>query len=70
MSAQIAFLAPSAWSKYAHDILDHSRRASSGSIEDIQATIIIFYIVYNDKGYSAIFRSLHGIAFMMTRDLS
>jgi Fungal specific transcription factor domain len=58
------------WSKAALDVLEHSRRTTSGSIEDIQATVILSFLVFNLEGFSAISRSLMSTALIIARDLS
>lgn len=58
------------WSNAALDILECSRRSTAASIEDLQATIVISYVVYNSQGFSSMFRSLHSNIIMMARDLS
>lgn len=58
------------WSNAALDILAYSMRNSAASIEDLQATIIISYVIYNSQGFSPMFRSLHSNTIMMARDLS
>lgn len=60
----------SVWSKVALDLLDYSRRTTSGSIEDVQAYIIVSFLFYNVHGFSTVFRSLHSAMIMMSRDLS
>ncbi|OBT90022.1 hypothetical protein VE02_01624 [Pseudogymnoascus sp. 03VT05] len=67
---KVANLASSAWSDAALDVADYSRRTSSGSIENIQATIIIEYLIYNNNGFSATCRLLHSNTITMARDLS
>lgn len=69
-STKDATVMSSLWSKATLDILEYSRRATSGSIEDIQATIIISYLIYNTQGLSTMLRSLNSIMIMMARDLS
>ncbi|KFY16655.1 hypothetical protein V492_01183 [Pseudogymnoascus sp. VKM F-4246] len=69
-SPKVANLASSAWSDAALDVADYSRRTSSGSIENIQATIIIEYLIYNNNGFSATCRLLHSNTITMARDLS
>lgn len=58
------------WSNAALDILEYSRRTTAASIEDLQATIVISYVIYNAQGFSSMFRSLHSNIIMMARDLS
>lgn len=69
-NSKIAIAASSAWSDAALDVADYSRRTSSGSIENIQAMIIIEYLVYNNNGFSATCRLLHSNTITMARDLS
>ncbi|OAA80082.1 Transcription factor [Akanthomyces lecanii RCEF 1005] len=58
------------WSNAALDILEYSKRTTAVSIEDLQATIVISYVIYNSQGFSPMFRSLHSNIIMMARDLS
>lgn len=58
------------WSDAALDILEYSKRTTAVSIEDLQATIVISYVIYNSQGFSPMFRSLHSNIIMMARDLS
>lgn len=69
-SPKVATQASSAWSDAALDVADYSRRTSSGSVENIQATIIIEYLIYNNNGFSATCRILHSNTISMARDLS
>ena len=57
-------------SKAALDVLEHSRRTTSGSVEDIQATVILSFLVFNLEGFSATSRSLMSTALIIARDLS
>lgn len=67
---KVANQASSAWSDAAIDVADYSRRTSSASIENIQAMIIIEYLIYNNNGFSAACRLLHSNTITMARDLS
>ena len=58
------------WSNATLDILEYSKRTAAASIEDLQATIVISYVIYNSQGFSPLFRSLHSNVIMMARDLS
>lgn len=58
-----------AWAKAALDVLDHSRRNTSGSLEDAQATILMSFVVYHFDGFSARGRALTGSAVVIARDL-
>ena len=57
------------WSKAALDVLEHSRRTTSGSIEDVQATIILSFLALNLEGFSARSRSLMTTALVTARNL-
>lgn len=70
VSAKEAILMSSIWCNASLDILEYLRRTSSASIEDLQATIVISYVIYNAQGFSPVFRSLHSSMVMMARDLS
>lgn len=70
LSAKEAALMSSTWSNATLNVLEYSRRTTSASIEDLQATIIISYVIYNAQGFSSMFRSLHSSMIMMARDLS
>ncbi|TAQ84486.1 hypothetical protein B7494_g7197 [Chlorociboria aeruginascens] len=56
-------------SKSALDVLDHSRRDASGTLEDIQAYIIMSLVTYHLDGYSARGRLLSTAAASIARDL-
>ncbi|PLN77659.1 hypothetical protein BDW42DRAFT_202522 [Aspergillus taichungensis] len=58
------------WSNAALDILEYSKRTTAASIEDLQATIVISYVIYNSQGFSPMFRTLHSNMIVMARDLS
>ena len=58
------------WGKAALDILDNSRRTTSGSVEDVQATIVMYFLVLSLEGFSARSRSLMTTALVIARDLS
>lgn len=60
----------SIWSNAALDVLEYSKRTTAASIEDLQATIIISYVIYNSQGFSPMFHSLRSNMNMMARDLS
>lgn len=57
------------WSKGVLDVLEHSRRTTAGSVEDIQATIILSFLVFNLEGLSARSRSLISTALVTARNL-
>ena len=57
------------WSKCALDVLDHSRRNTSGSLEDIQAYIIMSLAIHHLDGFSTRGRLLTTTATSLARDL-
>lgn len=57
------------WSKGALDVLDYSQRSTSGSLEDIQAYILMSYVAYHLDGFSARGRLLTTVAASIARDL-
>ncbi|KAI8945745.1 fungal-specific transcription factor domain-containing protein [Xylaria longipes] len=57
------------WSRGALDVLEHSRRNTSGTLEDVQALILMSYVTYHLDGFSARYRQLLAIAVSMARDL-
>lgn len=58
------------WTKATFDVLDHCRRTTTGSMEEIQATIIVTFLVYHLEGFSARIRSLFSSAIAMAREIS
>lgn len=57
------------WSKGAMDVLDYSQRHSAGSLEDVQACIIMSYVTYYLEGMSKKGRMLMASAISIARDL-
>ncbi|KAK7752527.1 hypothetical protein SLS62_005495 [Diatrype stigma] len=57
------------WTKSSMDILDYSRRNTSGTLEDIQAYILTSYVAYHVDGFSARSRFLMTAATSIARDL-
>ncbi|KAI3325840.1 fungal-specific transcription factor domain-containing protein [Xylariaceae sp. AK1471] len=57
------------WSKGALDVLEHSRRNTSGTLEDIQALILMSYVTYHLDGFSARYRHFSALTVSMARDL-
>ena len=41
------------WVKAALDVLDYTRRTGPGTLEDIQASTILFFLMYNTEGIVA-----------------
>ncbi|OGM41095.1 hypothetical protein ABOM_010425 [Aspergillus bombycis] len=58
------------WTKAALDLLEYSRRNTQGSIEDVQATIILSFIIFNMEGFSPRFRATSSSALILAKDLS
>ncbi|XXG98040.1 hypothetical protein Hte_004357 [Hypoxylon texense] len=58
-----------ALSKGALDVLDHSRRNTSGTLEDIQAYILMSFVTFHLDGFSARGRILSTAAASIARDL-
>ncbi|CAJ2502932.1 Uu.00g103260.m01.CDS01 [Anthostomella pinea] len=57
------------WSSGALDVLDHSQRNTSGTLEDLQAVILMTYVTKHLDGYSARARLLTTTAISIARDL-
>lgn len=57
------------WSRGALDVLEYSRRNTSGALEDIQGSILMSYVTYHLDGFSARYRYLLALAVSMARDL-
>ncbi|KAJ8127362.1 hypothetical protein O1611_g6274 [Lasiodiplodia mahajangana] len=57
------------WSRGALDVLEYSARNTSGTLEDIQALILMTYVTYHLDGFSARYRNLLAMAVSMARDL-
>ncbi|KAI1411559.1 fungal-specific transcription factor domain-containing protein [Hypoxylon sp. FL1857] len=55
--------------KGALDVLDHSRRNTSGTLEDVQAYILMSFVVFHLDGFSARGRLLLTTAASVARDL-
>lgn len=58
------------WIKAALDVLDYSRRRTAGSLEDIQAMIILSFLVSSLEGFSRRYRDLITTAISSARLLS
>lgn len=57
------------WMKATFDHLDYSRHIGSGCIEDVQAIITVFFLIYNLEGFSARARTGFGQGIAIARDL-
>lgn len=58
------------WTNAALEMLEISRRTCEGRIEDIQATILLSFLMYNLEGPSVRTRGLFHSALCIARDLS
>ncbi|TVY83734.1 putative transcription factor lepB [Lachnellula suecica] len=56
-------------SKSALDVLDHSRRNTSGTLEDIQAYMLMSFTIFHLDGFSARGRMMTTAAIAISRDL-
>ncbi len=56
-------------SKGALNVLDYSRRTSSGTLEGIQAYILMSFVTFHLDGFSARARLLSGVAASIAKDL-
>lgn len=57
------------WAKAALDCLDYSRRVGRTSMEDLQAMITTFFLMYNLEGFSSRSRSSMGMAISIAKEL-
>lgn len=57
------------WARAALDLLDQSRRTTSGSLEDVQALLVMSFMVFHLDGFSARGRSLFASAVNIGRDI-
>ncbi|KFY43014.1 hypothetical protein V494_02133 [Pseudogymnoascus sp. VKM F-4513 (FW-928)] len=57
------------WIKATLDVLEYSRRITPGAIEDIQATIIVAFVVSNLEGVSPRYRNLISTAITLGREI-
>ncbi|KAF1811991.1 hypothetical protein P152DRAFT_466807 [Eremomyces bilateralis CBS 781.70] len=58
------------WVKSSLDCIDHSRRARGGTVEDVQASIVLYLLVFNLEGYSPRGRAIFQNALSTARELS
>jgi hypothetical protein len=58
------------WTTQAFDIMDQSRRTTSPSLEDIQASVILSFLAYNIEGAPARSRSVWSSTLSRARELS
>jgi hypothetical protein len=69
-NSDMAMQACLSWTQAALDVLEHSRRSESGSVEEVQALIVLTFLIYNLEGFSARVRLFHSMALTIARDLS
>lgn len=67
-SSEDAVQASQSWLQSAMYILNELQQAISGGLEEIQARVILSYLVYNVEGCSALFRFLHSCSLAVARD--
>jgi len=70
MTAEAATKRSMEWTKATLDLLEHSRRRTPGSMEEIQATLILSFLIYIIEGFSSRARILFSNAIITARDLS
>lgn len=58
------------WANSALEMLEISRRTSEGHIEDVQATIVLSFLMYHLEGFSVRTRALFSSGLYLARDLS
>ena len=57
------------WTNIALDAADCSRRVDTGSLEDVQATILLYFLVFNAEGFSPRSRLLHSTAIATAHEI-
>jgi hypothetical protein len=57
------------WTRRALDVLDHLRRDTSGTLEEVQAYILMSYVAYHLDGFSTRGRLFSTIAASLARDI-
>lgn len=57
------------WTRITLDILEQVRRSGSASLETIQATISLVFLLYHADGFSLKVRALHGSAVSVAKEL-
>ena len=57
------------WLRRALDVLEHARRSGTATLETIQATILVMFLLYRLDGLSPRARALHASAIVLARDL-
>jgi len=68
-SKQDAIHLSKVFSRGALDVLDYTRRNTSGTLEDVQATILMSFVTYHLDGFSARGRLLSSAAISIAREL-
>lgn len=58
-----------AWVRAALEVLDFSRRTTEGSLEDIQGSILMTFLLYHFEGFSARARRLFAVAVVTAREI-
>lgn len=57
------------WVKATLDVLEYSRRTTSGALEDVQAMIILSFVVCSLESMSSRYRNLIGTSILLSREL-
>lgn len=57
------------WLRAALDILEHVRRSASASLETVQASIVIIFLIYHIEGFSPKVRAIVYATLAMAKDL-
>lgn len=57
------------WTRITLDVLEQVRRSGNASLETIQATISIVFLLYHADGFSLKVRALHGSAISVAKEL-
>jgi hypothetical protein len=65
----VAVHASLVWANSALEVLEFSRRTTAGGLEDIQASILMAFLLYHVEGFSARSRRLFAGAISTARDL-
>lgn len=58
------------WVKATMDVLEYSRRMTRGALEDVQAMIVLSFVVCNLESMSSRYRNLINTAILLARELS
>ncbi|KAF2717586.1 hypothetical protein K431DRAFT_232806 [Polychaeton citri CBS 116435] len=68
-SSQQALRVSSIWAQDALDCLSHAHNVSSGSVPELQTSVIMLFLLYHLEGFSTRVRLLHADAHATARDM-